>query len=458
MYPYLILTRSCILFKFVSKPNVMHWKGLLILSCILVTGIPAISQFQNILIYEQEGDASLSDPTISIHPRNTNIRVAGSAPGNVYHTKDGGMTWTTEKLSSRLGVNGDPVVVAGPKGTFHYFFLSNSPDGNNEGPAFDRIVMQTSQDGGVSWSAGESLGFGAASEYHNAWVTVDAKGSLYVTWTQFGRGQGADTSCASNVLFSMSKNGKKWSDPVVLSQVSGNCLDDGGTAAGASTAVTFDGKVVAAWSHEGKLLLDRSFNGGSLWLSNDIPVADQIGSRQLAIPGHPRCNGMPALVTDISKGPFRGSLYLVWADQRNGENDTDIWFTRSHNYGDNWTTPMRIHKDDAGKHQYSPWLAVDQETGYLYVMYYDRRNHDDLQTDVYLAYSTDGGASFKDARISDRPFIPVENQFPGDRNHLSAHGGFIAPVWTRMDEGKTSLWTANIRHEDLVKAGTPEKK
>lgn len=434
----------------------MHWKGLLVVTWLLGTAAPAVSQFKNVLIHRQDGNAPLSAPTMAIHPRNTDIRVAGSAPGNVHYTRDGGMTWTTERLSSPMGVNGDPVVVAGPKGTFYYFHLSDAAPGGDGEAGFNRIVVQTSGDGGVTWSAGETIGF-SGGEQLGEWVTVDARGNLYITWTQFDQERSAPT-CASNVVFSMSKNGRKWSEPLVLSQVPGNCQDDGGTAAGAIPVVTFDGKVVAAWSHEGKIFIDRSFNGGGLWLSNDIPVADQVGSRQLAIPGHGKCNGMPVLMTDISKGAFRGSLYLVWADQRNGEDDTDIWFTRSHNFGDNWSTPMRIHHDGSGKHQYFPWVAVDQETGYLYILYYDRRDHDDLQTDVYLAYSTDGGASFKEVRISDRPFTPVADQFPGGHNHLAAHGGIIAPVWTRIDEGKTSLWTASIRHEDLVKAAAPPKK
>jgi carbohydrate-selective porin OprB len=43
---------------------------------------------------------------------------------------------------------------------------------------------------------------------------------------------------------------------------------------------------------------------------------------------------MPVLKVDNSKSRMNGSLYLVWADQRNGENDTDIWFMRSTNQGD----------------------------------------------------------------------------------------------------------------------------
>jgi outer membrane protein assembly factor BamB len=249
----------------------------------------------------------------------------------------------------------------------------------------------------------------------------------------------------------MSKNSKKWSDPVVISQLPGNCIDDDNTTQGAWPAVTSDGKVFVAWSNGGKIYLDRSFNGGSLWLTNDIQVAEQKGGWDLKIPGHDKCNGMPVLMADNSKSPYRGSLYLVWADQRNGEEDTDIWFTRSHNFGDNWSSPARINDDGKGKHQYMPSMAIDNETGYVYIVYYDRRNYDDQQTDVYLAYSADGGANFKNVRISEKAFTPQEDVTFGDHNNISAHEGMVAPVWTRMDDGKTSVWTAVIRAEELLK-------
>ena len=169
----------------------------------------------------------------------------------------------------------------------------------------------------------------------------------------------------------------------------------------------------------------------------------------MKIPGHDRCNGMPVLMTDNSKGRYRGSLYVVWADQREGDDDTDIWITRSHNFGDNWSTPMRVNDDGPGKHQYLPWMAVDQTTGYVYIVYYDRRSYDDTQTDVYLAYSSDGGANFKNVKISEKPFAPQEDRFFGDYNNISAHKGIIAPIWTRMDDGKTSVWTTIIKQEDL---------
>jgi hypothetical protein len=146
------------------------------------------------------------------------------------------------------------------------------------------------------------------------------------------------------------------------------------------------------------------------------------------------------------------ALYIVWADQRNGENDTDIWFMRSTNGGDNWSSPQRINNDGKGKHQYLPWMSVDQATGNIYIVYYDRRSYDDEQTDVYIAFSVDGGASFRNVKISESPFKPTSSTFFGDYTNIASHKGIITPVWARMDNGKTSVWTAVIKHDDLVKA------
>lgn len=411
-----------------------------------------LGQFKNIMLDEQKGtDRFVCEPTIAINPRYPNNIVAGSVLDNVYYTKDMGKTWKKVKLTSPSGVHGDPAVIADEKGNFYYFHLSDPTNGSGgyDSEKLDRIVVQKSEDGGATWSQGESIGLNHPKDQDKEWATVDGKGNLYVSWTQFDKYGDKDPACQSNILFSRSKNGKKWSDPVVISQIPGNCVDDDNTAEGAVPAVTYDGKVMIAWSNQGKIFLDRSFNGGDLWLENDIVVAEQVGGWDINIPGHDRCNGMPVLMTDNSKGPYRGSLYVVWADQRNGENDTDIWITRSHNFGDNWSSPMRVNEDQSGKHQYLPWMAVDQSTGYVYIVYYDRRDHDDNQTDVYLAYSYDGGAKFKNIKISEKPFLPQDDRFFGDYNNISAHKGIIAPVWTRMDDGKTSVWTSIIKQEEL---------
>ena len=432
----------------------MHLKGTMLICLVLVCAGPVAGQFKNIMIDEQEENRPfVCEPTIAINPRHPNNIVAGSVLDNVYYTKDAGDTWTKATLTSPFGVYGDPVVVADSKGNFYYLHLSD-PTGGKGGydtEKLDRIVIQKSEDGGGTWSPGEFMGLNHPKDQDKQWAAVDQRGNVYVTWTQFDKYADPSPDCHSTILFSMSKNGKKWSEPVTISQLSGNCIDDDNTAEGAVPAVTDDGKVFVAWSNGGKIYLDRSFNGGDLWLSNDIEVTEQHGGWDIKIPGHDRSNGMPVLLADNSKSHYRRSLYLVWADQKNGENDTDIWFSRSHNFGDNWSLPMRVNDDAPGKHQYLPWMAVDEKTGIIYIVFYDRRNHADNQTDVYLAYSTNGGASFVNVKISEKPFTPEDNKFFGDYNNISAHDGVIAPIWTRMEGGKTSIWTAIIKQADLIK-------
>ena len=142
---------------------------------------------------------------------------------------------------------------------------------------------------------------------------------------------------------------------------------------------------------------------------------------------------------------------MVWADQVNGENDTDIWFSRSFNFGDNWNTPIRVNNDSVVNHQFMPGMAVDAVSGIIYIVYYDRRNYTDNQTDVYLAYSTDNGLSFKNVKISEKPFTPQADVEFGNYLSIAAYKGTIIPMWTRMDNGKTSIWTTIIKHDELVK-------
>ena len=106
-------------------------------------------------------------------------------------------------------------------------------------------------------------------------------------------------------------------------------------------------------------------------------------------------------VSDISNSPNRGTIYVNWADQRNGKANTDIWLKKSTDGGSTWSSDVKVNADNSERHQFLSWMTVDQSTGYLYVVYYDRREHEDKKTDVYLSVSKDGGVSFKDYKISE---------------------------------------------------------
>jgi len=245
---------------------------------------------------------------------------------------------------------------------------------------------------------------------------------------------------------------------VQINESPGDCLDDDFTAEGAVPAIGTDGKIYVAWANRGNIYFDRSYDEGNTWLRNDLLIAKQEGGWTLEIPGLERSNGLPVLAIDNSTSRYHGTLYLVWADQKNGKDDTDIWLIRSTNRGDYWSKPVRINTDDSRTHQFLPWISVDPTNGHVYVVYYDRRNYEDNQTDVYLSYSFDGGNTFKEVKISETPFIPDAGKFFGDYTNIDAYGGVVTPIWTRMDSGKTSVLTTIIKDEELPKFEAVIKK
>jgi hypothetical protein len=423
----------------------------LILCSMIIGSHAAWSQFKNIKLDEQTEGDYMCEPTIAINPRNVKNIVAASVLNNIYVTQDGGLTWAKQDIESPMGVYGDPALIADGSGNFYFFHLSDPTQGKGgyDSEKLDRIISHVSNDNGKTWSEGFSIGLNHPKDQDKPWPGIDSKGNVYVSWTQFDKYGDKDPNCQSHILFSSSRNGKKWSEPVVISQVPGDCLDDDRTVMG-GMPVAVDGKIFVTWAHDEKIYLDRSFDG-NFWLSNDVRIAQQTGGWDLKIPGHDRSNGLPVLVADRGKSNRHGYLYLLWSDQTNGTDDTDIFFTRSANYGDNWTSPIHVNNDASKSHQYMPWMTIDQATGFLYVVYYDRSEHDDLQTDVYLAWSTDAGSTFNNVKISESPFAPSAEIFFGDYTNITAHNGVIAPIWTRMENGKTSVWTAVINYEQLEK-------
>ena len=179
-------------------------------------------------------------------------------------------------------------------------------------------------------------------------------------------------------------------------------------------------------------------------MEEEVQLEKQWGGWTLTIPGMNRANGLPILKCDLSDGPNRGALYLNWCDQRNGEDDTDVFIMKSTDGGTTWSDVIKVNQDDSKKHQFYTWMDIDQSTGYLYFVYYDRRNHSDNQTDVYMSVSRDGGETFTDTKLSKTPFTPYEEVFFGDYLNIAAVDGVIRPIWPRMDDGLITLWVALI--------------
>ena len=408
------------------------------------------NNFENVLIARAQKSDGFGpcEPTIAINPTNTSNIAAGAILDRYYWSEDGGKNWQSQVLNSPYGVFGDPVIVADALGNFYYAHLSDPEDKGWSSPKLlDRIVVQKSTDGGKTYSEGTYCGLRPPKDQDKQWLVTDPKThAVYCTWTEFDVYGSIDKDKdKSRILFSKSSDGGlTWTEALAINQFEGDCEDDDNTTEGAVPAVGPNGELYVCWAWNNKLWFDRSIDGGKTWLKEDVVVATQPGGWTFDIPGLTRCNGMPVLVCDLSDGPHRGTLYVNWTDQRNGENDTDVWLAKSTNGGKSWSKPKRVNDDGKGHHQFLTWLCVDQTTGYLYTIFYDRREYPDERTDVFLAVSRDGGASFVNRKISTTAFDPSKLVFFGDYNHISAHDGVVRPIWTQLSKGTLSVWTAII--------------
>jgi hypothetical protein len=418
-------------------------KILITLLACLAFIISGKAQHQNILISESN---SCNEPSIAINPKNTNQLYAGSNINNYYYSDDGGLTWQEGiLLSPEYGVWGDPMLMCDTAGSFYFFHLSNPPGGS----WIDRIVCQKADTLGAEWNDGTFMGLDGIKAQDKHWATVDrSNNTIYVTWTEFDVYGSSDPGNKSNIMFSRSTDaGATWSPALRINKVSGDCIDSDNTTEGAVPCIGPDGEIYVSWAGPEGLVFDRSLDGGITWLDDDILVSDIPGGWDYDIPGIYRANGLPVTACDTSGGPNNGTIYINWTDQRNGDFDTDVWMVKSTDGGNSWTAPARVNDDPSGKQQFFTWMTIDQTNGNLYFVFYDRRNYTNNNTDVYMAMSTDGGATFVNFKISESPFIPYQSIFFGDYTNITAHDNIIRPIWTRLQDGQLSTWTALIDPE-----------
>lgn len=140
-----------------------------------------------------------------------------------------------------------------------------------------------------------------------------------------------------------------------------------------------------------------------------------------------RNNTNPALAVDAQSG----NVYVAWNDYRNG--NADVMISKSLDNGTNWSTPLKVNDDATSNDQFFP--ALSSSAGNLHIVFYDRR--EDPQNhlmDVFYALSTDGGASFEPnvrvTEVSSNPDRGFGGRFIGDYIGITSHGSRLHVAWT----------------------------
>jgi hypothetical protein len=138
--------------------------------------------------------------------------------------------------------------------------------------------------------------------------------------------------------------------------------------------------------------LARSLDNGATW---QPPIETEEFFTMDQVLGNDRVNTSPSLAVDNSRGPRRGTLYLVYANNNSGDG-ADIMFQKSTDGGQTLSEPLEINAAPGeDRPQWFPWVSVDNHTGRVHVFFYDQGidTSGDL-TEVSYTFSDDGGANW----------------------------------------------------------------
>jgi hypothetical protein len=399
--------------------------------------------------------AGAVEVSVAINPTNPDHMIAASIarmkqhPGITdfaYVTNDAGRSWKTVPRANPHKVQqGDDMVTFTPDGlAVHTFIAFSGIRQKRPKKAHSGIVTSTSRDG-ITWNPQVPVVelFNAVEPHEDKpWVKADMSrdsphhGNLYVAWTKFDVYGSARPEHKSHVYFSRSlDSGKSFAVPHKISDSPGDARDKSDTLMGACPGVGPKGEVYVVWAGPKGLFFTQSTDGGVNFGKNTV-IADCAGW-DFPIKGLGRADGLPSLGVDISRGKDRGSVYVNWADARNG--DPDVFLIVSRDGGKTWGAPLRVNPDAKGngKEQWFPWLVVDPVDGSVNIAYYDRGAQEGTRTDLTLARSVDGGRTFVYFKLNEETHELSKMGFFGDYLGIDSYGGRVAVLWMHpMDKSR----------------------
>lgn len=440
-----------------------HWKNI-VAFLILLSCSSSYAKAQRVVRVTEPDAIQPAEVAIAINPKNPDNLVGASfqtarpprprAGSYTYVTMDGGKTWKTVGSQDPENlVQGDDALAFGADGVAYHAHLSF--DGirvQRPRRAVSGIITSASHDGGLTWDdpvpAINHINSVTPFEDKPGIVTDNAvgssyKGNVYLAWTRFDVYGSADPECHSQIYFSRSVDGgKTFSMPFRISDTAGDCVDSDNTVEGAVPAIGPKGEVYVVWAGSQGLVFDKSLDGG-LTFGKDKVIGPMPGGWDFPMPGLDRANGMPVTGVDLSAGPHKGTLYVNWIDERNG--DLDVFVASSPDGGVTWSAPVRVNDDPLknGKAQFFTWMAIDPVDGSVNTVFYDRRDTQGTLTRLTLARSTDGGRTFVNHKIDLEPFACNEKVFFGDYSSIAAYGGRVVPMFMHfVDDNNLAISVA----------------
>ncbi|MCX8057322.1 MAG: carboxypeptidase regulatory-like domain-containing protein [Ignavibacteria bacterium] len=416
--------------------------------------------YPNIRVWPNAG-MTQSEVHIAHNPNNPNILLGGSNAANnsstvtyvnqgVYVTTNGGQTWFgTDSLPGIPSgfYRSDPVVAFDHLGNMYFNTLEYSSTAGD-------LVTLKSTNNGLTWPIKVAVPNPGIDEDKN-WIAIDVnpsspyRGYIYTAYTEF---QTTDPNYRRLEFSRSTDGGLTFSAPINMSGTAGYLHQ------GVNLAVGTNGDVVAAFTHyptstltTSHVAFARSTDGGLTWTQqlvvqniNDIRGNLTKGGNTI------RVNSFPYIAVDHSNGPRRGWIYITYAARPATGQPPDVYLVRSTNFGQTWSTPIKVNSEPANRDQWFPAIAVDPADGSVNIVYYDSRNYpNNDSTEVYLSRSLDGGVTWEDIKVSDRAFLPraiagLATGYMGDYIGITARNGVVWPFWNDNRLGYHQAYTAKV--------------
>jgi hypothetical protein len=392
--------------------------------------------------------------------------LGGSGLQAQFYSTNGGASWgqTTLPLVTGDAFHSDPTVDWTSDGTAWATTIGINSTGTQL-----RMRSYKSTNGGASWTFDATFsGSQTSADKQMMWVDHSAsspfKDYIYVVWHN---GLPAYANRRTGPAGS-------WGTPV---QISG--AESTGTAIGADVKSNSFGDVFAFWPTTGnaRIVMNKTTNGGTSW-GTPFVLATTYDSYDIGLPAF---NLRRALIY-VSAGAYRTAtknlVYATWTDLSGNTGctapanepgssvssscKTRIWFSRSTNGGTTWSPKVKLNDQASLNDQFNPWLAVDETTGRVSVMYYDTvADAGRKKSDIWYQTSTDDGASwsapFKVTTAMTDETTAGSNSFQyGDYNSMSGWAGKFLPVWTdRRSGGVEEVWTAEVTDTPCTPPAAP---
>ena len=381
------------------------------------------------------GDAA-NEPSICVDPHNSNrmsigwrqfdsvasnFRQAGFA-----YTINGGTSWIAPGVLQTNVFRSDPVLNSDNAGSFFYLSLL--------GNFFDDLWRSLT--GGQSWTL-----VGPADGGDKQWFTIDntnstGHGFQYQSWSTDGNNY-------DGRQFTRSTNGgSTWMNPINIpnSPAWGTLdVDSAGNLFIGGVNLTTNGIWCVRSTNAKNGAVTPTFDQSTqVNLGGDIVFGQPINPEGLV--------GQVFLAADRSGTSTNDNVYMLASIQPSGFTiGSDVMFVRSTDGGGTFSAPLRIN-DDAVNHAKWHWFGTLSVApgGRIDAVWYDMRNSpNNVTSQLFYSYSTDGGNTWSPNVAISNPFNP----FIGYPNQQKI-GDYITVV--SDDAGANVAYAATFNGEEDI--------